>query len=93
MDSIFSVAMIALTCVMVLCNLLATLLRETGGADGQVNTSHVAAPKILGALTYWDLISTMCVLAPVIHNFSRSATDANFSTPVNVVLSVVALGV
>jgi Ca2+:H+ antiporter len=53
----------------------------------------MAAPNMLGALTYWDLISTMCVLALVIPNFSRSTTEANFSTPVNVVLSVVALGV
>ena len=53
----------------------------------------MAAPNLLGALTYWDLISTMCVLALVIPNFSRSTTEANFSTPVNVVLSLVAFGV
>ena len=53
----------------------------------------MAAPNLLGAMTYWDLISTMCVLALVIPNFSRTTTEANFSTPVNVVLSVVALGV
>ena len=47
----------------------------------------------MGALTYWDLISTMCVLALVIPNFSRSTTEANFSAPVNAVLSVVAFGV
>ena len=35
----------------------------------------------------------MCVLALVIPNFSRSTTEANFSTPVNAVLSVVAFGV
>ena len=83
-DSMFSVVMIALTGVTGLCNLLAALRRETRGADGQVDTSQMAAPNMLGALTYWDLISTMCVLALVI---------PNFSTPVNVVLSVVALGV
>ena len=92
-DSMFSVVMIALTGVTGLCNLLAALRRETRGADGQVDTSQMAAPNMLGALTYWDLISTMCVLALVIPNFSRSTTEANFSTPVNVVLSVVALGV
>ena len=53
----------------------------------------MVGPNLLGALTYFDLISTMCVLALVIPNFSRSTTEANFSTPVNVVLSVVALGV
>ena len=92
-DSMFSVVMIALTGVTGLCNLLAALRRETRGADGQVDTSQMAAPNMLGALTYFDLISTMCVLALVIPNFSRSTTEANFSTPVNVVLSVVALGV
>ena len=35
----------------------------------------------------------MCVLALVIPNFSRRPSEANFSTPVNVVLSLVALGV
>ena len=35
----------------------------------------------------------MCVLALVIRNFSRSTSEANFSTPVNVVLTVVALGI
>ena len=61
--------------------------------DGKVDTSQMVGPNLLGALTYFDLISTMCVLALVIPNFSRSTTEANFSTPVNVVLSVVALGV
>ena len=92
-DSMFSVVMIALTGVTGLCNVLAAVRRGALGRDGQVDTSQMAAPNLLGALTYWDLISTMCVLALVIPNFSRSTTEANFSTPVNVVLSVVAFGV
>ena len=92
-DSMFSVVMIALTGVTGLCNVLAAVRRGALGRDGQVDTSQMAAPNLLGALTYWDLISTMCVLALVIPNFSRTTTEANFSTPVNVVLSVVALGV
>ena len=92
-DSMFSVVMIALTGVTGLCNVLAAVRRGALGQDGQVDTSQMAAPNLLGALTYWDLISTMCVLALVIPNFSRSTTEANFSTPVNVVLSVVAFGV
>ena len=92
-DSMFSVVMIALTGVTGLCNVLAALRRGALGRDGQVDTSQMAAPNLLGALTYWDLISTMCVLALVIPNFNRTTTEANFSTPVNVVLSVVALGV
>ncbi len=92
-DSMFSVVMIALTGVTGICNVLAAVRRGTLGSDGQLDTSQMAAPNLLGALTYWDLISTMCVLALVIPNFSRSTTEANFSTPVNVVLSVVAFGV
>lgn len=92
-DSMFSVVMISLTGVTGICNVLAAVRRGTLGSDGQVDTSQMAAPNLLGALTYWDLISTMCVLALVIPNFSRSTTEANFSTPVNVVLSVVAFGV
>ena len=92
-DSMFSVVMIALTGVTGLCNVLAAVRRGALGRDGQVDTSQMAAPNLLGALTYWDLISTMCVLALVIPNFNRTTTEANFSTPVNVVLSVVALGV
>ena len=92
-DSMFSVVMIALTGVTGLCNVLAAVRRGALGQDGKVDTSQMAAPNLLGALTYWDLISTMCVLALVIPNFSRSTTEANFSTPVNVVLSVVAFGV
>ena len=92
-DSMFSVVMIALTGVTGLCNVLAAVRRGTLDGTGQVDTRQMAAPNLLGALTYWDLISTMSVLALVIPNFSRSTAEANFSTPVNVVLSVVALGV
>ena len=84
---------VCLTGVTGICNVLAAVRRGTLGSDGQVDTSQMAAPNLLGALTYWDLISTMCVLALVIPNFSRSTTEANFSAPVNAVLSVVAFGV
>ena len=92
-DSMFSVVMIALTGVTGLCNVVAALRRGTLCDNGKVDKSQMAAPNLLGALTYFDLISTMCVLALVIPNFSRSTTQANFSTPVNVVLSFVAIGV
>ena len=39
------------------------------------------------------MISTMSVLALIIPNFSPSTEEANFSTPVNVVLSIVAVTV
>ena len=92
-DSMFSVVMIALTGVTGLCNVVAAVRRGALCDNGKVDTSLMVGPNLLGALTYFDLISTMCVLALVIPNFSRTTTEANFSTTVNVVLSVVALGV
>ena len=92
-DSMFSVVRIALTGVTGVCTVVAALRRGTLCANGKVDKTQMAAPNLLGALTYFDLISTMCVLALVIPNFSRSTTQANFSTPVNVVLSFVAVGV
>ena len=92
-DSMFSVVMITLTGVTGVSNVISALKRRDSLSNGVLDTSQLAAPNLLGALTYFDLISTMCVLALVIPNFSRSTSEANFSTPVNVVLTVVALGV
>jgi Ca2+:H+ antiporter len=92
-DSMFSVVMISLTGVTGASNIISALKRRDLVSNGLLDTTQLAAPNLLGALTYFDLISTMCVLALVIPNFSRSTSEANFSTPVNVVLTVVALGV
>lgn len=92
-DSMFSVVMISLTGVTGASNIISALKRRDLVSNGSLDTTQLAAPNLLGALTYFDLISTMCVLALVIPNFSRSTSEANFSTPVNVVLTVVALGV
>lgn len=93
-DSMFSVVMIALTGVTGLCNVISAW-RQRGklGSGGHLDASQMASPNLLGALTYFDLISTMCVLALIIPNFSRSTSEANFSEPVNVVLAIVAIGV
>lgn len=93
-DSMFSVVMIALTGVTGLCNVISAL-RQRGqlASSGHLDSSQMASPNLLGALTYFDLISTMCVLALIIPNFSRSTSEANFSEPVNVVLAIVAIGV
>ena len=92
-DSMFSVVMITLTGVTGASNVIAALKRRNLLSNGVLDTSQLASPNQLGALTYFDLISTMCVLALVIPNFSRSTSEANFSTPVNIVLSIVAIGV
>lgn len=92
-DSMFSVVMITLTGVTGVSNVISALKKRNLVSNGVLDTSQLAAPNLLGAMTYFDLISTMCVLALVIPNFSRSTSEANFSMPVNVVLTVVALGV
>lgn len=92
-DSMFSVVMITLTGVTGVSNVISALKRRALVSNGVLDTTQLAAPNLLGALTYFDLISTMCVLALVIPNFSRSTSEANFSMPVNVVLTVVAIGV
>ena len=86
-DSMISVVMITLIGVTGVSNAISTLKRRDLLSNGVLDTSQLAAPNLLGALTYFDLISTMCVLALVIPNFSRSTSEANFSTPVNVVLT------
>ena len=92
-DSMFSVVMITLTGITGVSNVISALKRRNLFSNGVLDTTQLAAPNQLGALTYFDLISTMCVLALVIPNFSRSTSEANFSTPVNVVLTIVAIGV
>ena len=92
-DSMFSVVMIALTGVTGLCNVIAALRSRRISVSDRLDSSQLAAPNLLGALTYFDLITTMCVLALVIPNFSPSTPEANFSPAENAVLAVVALGV
>lgn len=89
----FSVVMISFTSVTGVSNVISALKRRDLFSNGVLDTTKLAAPNLLGALTYFDLISTMCVLVIVIPNFSRTASEANSSTPVNLVLAFVAIGV
>ena len=75
--SMFSVVMITLTGVTGVSNVISALKRRDLLSNGVLDTSQLAAPNLLGALTYFDLISTMCVLALVIPNFSRSTSEVN----------------
>ena len=76
-DSMFSVVMITLTGVTGVSNVISALKRRDFLSNGVLDTTQLAAPNLLGALTYFDLISTMCVLALVIPNFSRSTSEVN----------------
>ena len=94
-DSMFSVLMIALTGVVGVCNIIAAIRqgRIALADDGVIDTDELAAGNLVGSNTYFLMISTMSVLALIIPNVSPSTPEGNFSTPVNVVLSVVAVGV
>lgn len=94
-DSMFSVLMIALTGVVGVCNIISAIRqgRIALADDGVIETNELAAANLVGSNTYFLMISTMGVLALIIPNFSPSTPAGNFSTPVNVVLSVVAVGV
>ncbi len=94
-DSMFSVLMIALTGVVGVCNIISAIRqgRIALADDGVIETNELAAANLVGSNTYFLMISTMSVLALIIPNFSPSTPAGNFSTPVNVVLSVVAVGV
>ena len=88
----FSVVMISFTSVTGVSNVISALKRRDLFSNGVLDTTKLAAPNLLGAFTYFDLISTMCVLVIVIPNFSRTASEGS-STPVNLVLAFVATGV
>jgi len=94
-DSMFSVLMIALTGVVGVCNIISAIRqgRIALADDGVIETNELAAANLVGSNTYFLMISTMGVLALIIPNFSPSTPAGNFSTPVNVVLSLVAVGV
>ena len=94
-DSMFSVLMIALTGITGVCNIIAAVRqgRVALADDGIIDVDELASANLVGSNTYFMMISTMSVLALIIPNFSPLTADANFSTPVNVVLSVVAVGV
>ncbi len=94
-DSMFSVLMIALTGVTGICNIIVAIRqgRMALEDDGLIDADELATTNLIGSNTYFLMISTMSVLALIIPNFSPTTSEANFSTPVNVVLSVVAVGV
>jgi Ca2+:H+ antiporter len=90
-DSMFAVLMIALTGVKGITIFLASQEQERQ-LDAPVDSSNLASMNLSGSATYLSLISAISVLALVTPNFAQLTSEANFTTPVNVVLSVVAVG-
>ena len=93
-DSMFSVLMIALTGITGLCMTLTSWLsRQNLSRDEPLNENDLSGPNMAGAMVFYNLISTMSVLVLIIPNFSTDTAKGNFSLPINVVLSVVSVGV
>ena len=90
-DSMFSVLMIVLTGVKGITLILASRFK-TSGITEPFRPEDMATVNQSGASTYINLITTMSVLVLVLPNFSSDSPEANFSLPINWLLTVVAIG-
>ncbi len=90
-DSMFSVLMIVLTGVKGITLILASRF-QTSGITEPFQAEDMATVNQSGASTYINLITTMSVLVLVLPNFSADSKEANFSIPINWLLTVVAIG-
>ena len=90
-DSMFSVLMIVLTGVKGITLILASRF-QTSGITEPFQPEDMATVNQSGASTYINLITTMSVLVLVLPNFSSDSSEANFSLPINWLLTVVAIG-
>jgi Ca2+:H+ antiporter len=90
-DSMFAVLMIALTGVKGITIFLAAQEQERQ-LQAPISSSNLASMNLSGSSTYLSLISTISVLALIAPNFSRLTSEANYDAPVNLVLSLAAVG-
>jgi Ca2+:H+ antiporter len=90
-DSMFSVLMIVLTGVKGITLILASRF-QTSGITEPFRPEDMATVNQSGASTYINLITTMSVLVLVLPNFSSDSSEANFSLPINWLVTVVAIG-
>ena len=90
-DSMFSVLMIVLTGVKGITLILASQFQKQG-REGPMQPEDLAEVNRSGAATYINLITTMSVLVLVLPNFSQDSLEANYSLPINWLLTVVAVG-
>ena len=93
-DSMFSVLMIALTGITGLCMALTSRLSQQNLESNEpLKEEDLSGPNMAGSMVFYNLISTMSVMVLIIPNFSTDTNEGNFSLPINVVLSVVSVGV
>ena len=91
-DSMFAVLMIALTGVKGVSIFLAAQEQERQLDAPLSSPSELASMNLSGSSTYLSLISAISVMALITPNFSHLTDEATFTMPVNVVLSVTAIG-
>ena len=89
-DSMFSVLMIVLTGVKGVTLIVAARVQKQG-RDQPMQLEDMASVNQSGSSAYINLITTMSVLALVLPNFSQDSLEANYSLPINWLLTFVAI--
>ena len=89
-DSMFSVLMIVLTGVKGLTLIVAARVQRQGRTQ-PMQPEDLAAVNQSGSSAYINLITTISVLALVLPNFSQDSLEANFSLPINWLLTFVSI--
>jgi len=90
-DSMFSVLMIVLTGVKGLTVILAARVQRQGRTE-PMQPEDLATVNQSGSSAYINLITTISVLALVLPNFSQDSLEANYSLPINWLLTFVSIG-
>ena len=89
-DSMFSVLMIVLTGVKGVTVIVAARVQRQGRTQ-PMQPEDLAAVNQSGSSAYINLITTMSVLALVLPNFSQDSLEANYSLPINWLLTFVSI--
>ncbi len=89
-DSMFSVLMIVLTGVKGMTVIVAARVQRQGRTQ-PIQPEDLAAVNQSGSSAYINLITTISVLALVLPNFSQDSLEANYSLPINWLLTFVSM--
>lgn len=89
-DSMFSVLMIVLTGVKGVTVIVAARVQRQGRTQ-PMQPEDLASVNQSGSSAYINLITTISVLALVLPNFSQDSLEANFSLPINWLLTFVSI--
>ena len=89
-DAMFSVLMIVLTGIKGITLIVAAGVQRQGRTE-PMQPEDLAAVNQSGSSAYINLITTISVLALVLPNFSQDSLEANYSLPINWLLTVVSI--